>query len=169
MFVSLSSRTPAPLLCCICSKCPNRRLGWRPRLCPVGVVGCRANLRVLSGEEKSSRQKKNNKKIPVQISVLLTYPSVKKKNPPLTSCYPLLSPSHAKRNSHILTLSIHLYTIIYLHSYLKYFFYKCVYKLKIISSCPVTKWHLQGRGCVGLRFVIALQEPTKRQHQTLSK
>lgn len=94
------------------------------------------------------------------------HPFKKKKNPP---CYPLLSPSHAKRNSHILTLSIHLYTIIYLHSYLKYFFYKCVYKLKIISLCLVTKWHLQGRGCVGLRFVIALQEPTKRQHQTLSK
>lgn len=167
MFVSLSSRTPPPLLCCICSKCPTRRLGWRPRLCPVGVVGCSGNLRVLSGEEKSSRQKKKKKNSSPNISSPhISIHLKKKKNPP---CYPLLSPSHAKRNSHILTLSIHLYTIIYLHSYLKYFFYKCVYKLKIISLCLVTKWHLQGRGCVGLRFVIALQEPTKRQHQTLSK
>ena len=57
--------------------------------------------------------------------------------------------------THILTLSIYLY--IHLFTFLfKIFVYKCVYKLKIISSCPVSKWHLQGKGCVGLRFLIAL-------------
>lgn len=67
-------------------------------------------------------------------------------------------------HSYALHIYSHLFTILF-----KIFVYKCVYKLKIISSCPVSEWHLQGKGCVGLRFLIALQEPTKRQHRTQPK
>lgn len=74
------------------------------------------------------------------------------------SCYPLFSLFHRDLKS--LTLSIYLYSHLFTFLF-KIFVYKCVYKLKLISSYPVSKWHLQGKGCVGLRFLIALQEPTK--------
>lgn len=74
------------------------------------------------------------------------------------SCYPLFSLFRCDLKS--LTLSIYLYSHLFTFLF-KIFVYKCVYKLKLISSYPVSKWHLQGKGCVGLRFLIALQEPTK--------
>lgn len=77
-----------------------------------------------------------------------------------TSYNVLFSPSLCVLNSHIPTLSIYSYSHLFT-SYLKYV-YKCVYKLKIISSYPVSKWHLQGKGCMGLRFLIALQEPVQK-------
>lgn len=88
-------------------------------------------------------------------------------HPPPPPLYTLLSTFLSLSLTHSYSLHIsysHLFTFSF-----KIFVYKCVYKLKIISSCSFSKWHLQGKGCVGLRFLIALQEPTERQHRTLSK
>lgn len=115
--------------------------------------------------EYCHERKKSSRKKESEVSAFLTYPSFVLL---LTSRHPLFSPFLSELNSHILALSIYLYSHLFTFLF-KIFVYKCVYKLNIISSCPVSKWHLQGKGCVGLRFLIALQEPTKRQHRTLSK
>lgn len=142
-----------PPLSRIRNKCPPRRLPSRQD----GVVAME-NLRVLSREEKSSTKKVSSPNISfLHLSIFC----------PSSCVFSLLS-FRSELNSHILSP----YTYIYSHLFtflFKIFVYKCVYKLNIISSCPVSKWHLQGKGCVGLRFLIALQEPTKRQHRTLSK
>lgn len=130
---------------------------------PLGLFAVKArggcyhgNLRVLSREEIVQ------KKIWVQTSAFVEVSIFFPPSLHLTILFslPFLS--------HILTLSIYLYSHLFTFLF-KIFVYKCVYKLKIISSCPVSKWHLQGKGCVGLRFLIALQEPTTRQHRTPSK
>lgn len=130
---------------------------WARRGC------CQGNLRVLLKEgivqKKTSESKKKN--LSSWIIHLSSFPL-------FSDISPSSSTSFSELNSHILTLSIHLYSHLFTFLF-KIFVYKCVYKLKIISSFPVSKWHLQGKGCVGLRFLIALQKPTKRQHRTLSK
>lgn len=158
-FLPLFVSTLPPLPCRICNKCPPHRL-------PDGL--CRwvkKGLLPWKPESTVTRGKNRPEKKESEISAFLTSPSFV---PLLTSRHPLFSPFLSELNSHILALSIYLYSHLFTFLF-KIFVYKCVYKLNIISSCPVSKWHLQGKGCVGLRFLIALQEPTKRQHRTLSK
>lgn len=149
------------LLCRLSNKFPSLPLlgRWTCFANRGGGVCCQGNLRILSKEDKNSSKNKNiyikKKKIQVHLSV---FPHITCASPPTVSCVAL-------PHSHSTLFK-------YLHSYLftflfKIYAYKCVYKLKIISSFPVAKWHLQGKGCVGLRFLFALQEPMKRQHRTL--
>lgn len=142
-------------------RCRIPSLTWWPPITQLGFAVnargdcCHGNLRELPGGEVVQKTTR------VQISAFLKYPFL------YILLRTFLSPSLSELNSHIPTLSIYLYSHLFTLLF-KIFVYKCVYKLKIVSSCPVSKWHLQGKGCVGLRFLIALQEPTKRQHRTLS-
>lgn len=129
--------------CCVASATSVHpsSLAWWPRLTPAGFAVrarggcCDGNLRVLSREEIVQKKKIIIKKI-----------SFCEKS---TSYDPPFSPSLSELNSHILTLSIYLYSHLFTFLF-KIFVYKCVYKLKIISSCPVSKWHLQGQGVCGI-------------------
>lgn len=70
---------------------------------------------------------------------------------------PFFSSPLCASSSSLLTLTLSTQLKSSLFTFLpKIFVYKCVYKLKIISSRSVTKWHLQGKGCVGLRFLKSL-------------
>lgn len=64
--------------------------------------------------------------------------------------------------SHAQTDTPYTYIVIYLHSYLKIFVYKCVYKLKIISFCSLSKWHLQGQRVRGTEVSHCIYKSLQR-------
>lgn len=104
---------------------------------------CRRNLRVLSTEEMAQ---KNDWSPPQKSHQSLKDPS--SSPPPLCTPYcPLFYP--ALSLSHILNLSIYLYSHLFTFSF-KISAYKRVYKLKIIFFLFfLYKWHLQGKGVRG--------------------
>lgn len=142
MFYRLCLGTLCPLLCRICIKCPHERLqeDLASSVCRWRKIG--------------SLPWKPEHTITINESILGFFLGL------FLSTFLSLS-LWTKLTHSTLTLYLYYdyYIVIYLHSYLKYL---CVYKLKIISSYPFSKWHLQGKGCVGLRFLIALQEPIQK-------
>lgn len=159
MFVLLSLSSLPPLLCCICSKCPTRLLGDGRASVWLGLLPWKPESTVrgkIIQEKKKRKEKKIQSKYQLSSQIHLLFNLLSRLA--IHASLPLTP----KRNSHIRTLSIHLYSIIYLHSYLKYFFYKRVYKLKIISLCPVTKWHLQGKGVCGTEVFHCIARACKK-------
>lgn len=130
-----------PLLCRICNKCPPLIACVMTALNPCWVC-CQGKRGLLRWKPESTVKRGNCPEKKIIIKKI----SFCEKS---TSYDPPFSPSLSELNSHILTLSIYLYSHLFTFLF-KIFVYKCVYKLKIISFCPVSKWHLQGQGVCGI-------------------